>query len=83
MVRRFEEISFTPVGDTPEAFGAFVKAEIEKWGKIVRELGLSADSRAKLFSNQSKTSRSTGAGHGIFHLVIIMLIYSIQKEIAS
>ena len=43
VVRRFEEISFTPVGDTPEAFGAFVKAEIEKWGKIVRELGLSAD----------------------------------------
>jgi len=43
VARRLEEISFTPVGDTPEAFGAFIKAEIEKWGRIVRELGLSAD----------------------------------------
>jgi tripartite-type tricarboxylate transporter receptor subunit TctC len=43
VARRLEEISFTPVGDTPEAFGAFIKAEIEKWGRIVRELGVSAD----------------------------------------
>lgn len=28
-----------PVGDTPEQFGAFVKSEIELWGKVIRESG--------------------------------------------
>jgi tripartite-type tricarboxylate transporter receptor subunit TctC len=27
-------------GDTPEAYGAFLKAEIEKWGKVVRQAGI-------------------------------------------
>ena len=38
--RRLQDMSFTPVGDQPEEFTAFMKSEIEKWGKIVRELGL-------------------------------------------
>lgn len=32
-----------PVGDTPEEFGAFVKAEIELWGKVIRESGAKVD----------------------------------------
>ena len=32
-----------PVGDTPEAFGAFVKSEIELWGKVIRESGARVD----------------------------------------
>jgi tripartite-type tricarboxylate transporter receptor subunit TctC len=28
-----------PVGDTPAEFGAFVKSEIELWGKVIRESG--------------------------------------------
>jgi tripartite-type tricarboxylate transporter receptor subunit TctC len=30
----------TPVGGTPEAFGTFMKAEYEKWGRVVRERGI-------------------------------------------
>jgi tripartite-type tricarboxylate transporter receptor subunit TctC len=30
----------TPVGDTPEALGAFMKAEYEKWGKVVQDRGI-------------------------------------------
>ena len=29
-----------PVGDTPEQFGAFLKAEYAHWGKVVRERGI-------------------------------------------
>jgi tripartite-type tricarboxylate transporter receptor subunit TctC len=30
----------TPAGGTPESFGAFMKAEYEKWGQVVRERGI-------------------------------------------
>ena len=30
----------TPVGGTPEEFGKFMKAEYEKWGRVVRERGI-------------------------------------------
>jgi len=30
----------TPVGGTPESFGIFLKAEYEKWGKIVKDRGI-------------------------------------------
>ena len=29
-----------PVGDTPAEFGAFVKAESARWGKIIKDLGI-------------------------------------------
>ncbi len=30
----------TPVGGTPQSLGAFIKAEYEKWGKVVEERGI-------------------------------------------
>jgi len=30
----------TPVGGTPDSLGAFMKAEYEKWGKVVKERGI-------------------------------------------
>jgi tripartite-type tricarboxylate transporter receptor subunit TctC len=30
----------TPVGGTPESFGTFMKAEYEKWGRVVKERGI-------------------------------------------
>jgi len=32
-----------PGGSTPEAFGVFVRREIEKWGKVVREAGVKVE----------------------------------------
>ena len=32
-----------PVGNTPEQFGAFIKSEIDKWGKDIRAAGLRSD----------------------------------------
>jgi len=32
-----------PVGNTPEQFGDFIKAEIAKWGKVIRAAGLRAE----------------------------------------
>ena len=33
-------VGATPVGGTPESFGTFLKAEYEKWGKIVKDRGI-------------------------------------------
>lgn len=32
-----------PVGNSPEAFAAFIRAESARWGKLVREVGIRAD----------------------------------------
>jgi tripartite-type tricarboxylate transporter receptor subunit TctC len=32
-----------PVGDTPEQFGAFIRSEIELWGKVIRATGAKVD----------------------------------------
>jgi tripartite-type tricarboxylate transporter receptor subunit TctC len=29
-----------PVGSSPEQFGAFIKAELAKWAKVVRSSGI-------------------------------------------
>jgi tripartite-type tricarboxylate transporter receptor subunit TctC len=41
--KRMENIGFTPITDQPDEFTAFIKSEIEKWGKIIRAAGLTAD----------------------------------------
>jgi tripartite-type tricarboxylate transporter receptor subunit TctC len=38
--KRLQELGATPVGGTPQEFGAYFKAEYEKWGKVVRERGI-------------------------------------------
>ncbi len=43
MKDRLATLAFTPVGDTREQFARFIKAEIAKWGKAVRESGAKAD----------------------------------------
>jgi len=40
---RLAGLAFTPVGDTRQAFAAFIKSEIAKWGKAVKESGARAD----------------------------------------
>ena len=36
-------LAFTPVGDTRAQFAAFMKSEIAKWGKAVKDFGAKAD----------------------------------------
>lgn len=43
VVKRLDAIVFTPVGDQPDEFTAFVKSEIEKWGAVVKATGLTAN----------------------------------------
>ncbi len=40
---RLNALAFTPVGDTREQFAAYIKAEIAKWGKAVRDSGAKVD----------------------------------------
>lgn len=40
---RLRQMSAEPVANTPEQFDAFVKAEIAKWGKVIRALDLRID----------------------------------------
>ena len=39
-VQRFAELGAEPLGGTPEALSAFLRSEQDKWGKIIRELGI-------------------------------------------
>ncbi|MFC5495936.1 Bug family tripartite tricarboxylate transporter substrate binding protein [Caenimonas terrae] len=41
--KRMADIGLTPVGDTPEQFDAFIRAEIPKWAKVVKASGATAD----------------------------------------
>jgi tripartite-type tricarboxylate transporter receptor subunit TctC len=41
--KRFATTDLEPVGSTPEQFGAFVRGEIEKWRKVIRESGIAVE----------------------------------------
>ncbi len=41
--KRMFDLGLTPVGDTPEEFAAFIRADIEKWRKIVQQKGITAE----------------------------------------
>jgi tripartite-type tricarboxylate transporter receptor subunit TctC len=43
MKERLATLAFTPVGDTRAQFSSFIKSEIAKWGKAVRESGAKAE----------------------------------------
>jgi tripartite-type tricarboxylate transporter receptor subunit TctC len=40
---RLQSLGFAPVANTPEEFGERIKAEIARWGKVVREAKIRAD----------------------------------------
>ena len=40
---RLESLAFEPVGGTQAQFAEYVKAEIAKWGKVVRATGAKSD----------------------------------------
>jgi tripartite-type tricarboxylate transporter receptor subunit TctC len=42
-VRRFEDLGYVVVGDSPESYGAYVKSEVERLGKLIRAFKLGVD----------------------------------------
>ena len=40
IVAKFAQLGAEPLGGTPERAAAFVRAEQEKWGRIIREAGI-------------------------------------------
>jgi len=41
--KRLDDLGFTPVGDQPEVFGAYIRSEIDRLGKLIREFKLTAE----------------------------------------
>lgn len=41
--QKFATLGFEPVGNTPEVFAAQIKAEIPKWGKVIRDANIRAE----------------------------------------
>jgi tripartite-type tricarboxylate transporter receptor subunit TctC len=41
--RRMADIGLTPVGNTPEQFDAYIRAEIPRWAQVVKNSGATAD----------------------------------------
>jgi tripartite-type tricarboxylate transporter receptor subunit TctC len=41
MKERMRALGFEPIGDPPDKFAAYVRAEVAKWSKVVREAGVS------------------------------------------
>ena len=40
---RYAALGLLPVGSTPDEFSAQLKAEIERWGPVVKKAGIKAD----------------------------------------
>jgi tripartite-type tricarboxylate transporter receptor subunit TctC len=40
---RFTSLGYEIVGSTPEQFGAWIRSETAKWGKLIRERGITAE----------------------------------------
>lgn len=43
MKERLTSLGLTAVGSTPEEFGAYIKAETEKWAKVIKSMGIKAE----------------------------------------
>jgi tripartite-type tricarboxylate transporter receptor subunit TctC len=43
VTKQLTELGAEPVGDTPEEFGAFLREEMARWGKIIREKGIRSE----------------------------------------
>src|SRR5262249_18024385 len=39
---RLEQLGVVVVGSTPDALGGFLKSEMEKWGPVIRDAGITA-----------------------------------------
>jgi tripartite-type tricarboxylate transporter receptor subunit TctC len=37
---RLATLGFEPIGNSPDAFGAWIKSEVAKWAKVIRDAGI-------------------------------------------
>ena len=40
---RLATLGFDPIANKPEEFGAYIKSEIARWGKVINEANLKAE----------------------------------------
>ena len=40
---RFQKAGVEPTGGSPEDFARFIRGEVDKWGKVVRDASIGAD----------------------------------------
>ena len=43
LVTRLQDLGATPVGTSPEQFAVFIRAEMAKWGPVVKSSGAKVD----------------------------------------
>jgi tripartite-type tricarboxylate transporter receptor subunit TctC len=43
IVTRFQDLGAEPMGGTAEQAAAYIRAEQDKWGKVIREAGIKAN----------------------------------------
>lgn len=43
LVARIEAVGLEPAGISPQAFSAYIRAELKKWGTLIREAGIKAE----------------------------------------
>jgi len=43
LAKRLNELGLTPVGNTPEQFDAFVRSELDRWGKVAKAANIHLD----------------------------------------
>jgi len=41
--KRFDTTDLEPVGSSPEKFGAFIRSEVAKWAKVIKESGMKVE----------------------------------------
>jgi tripartite-type tricarboxylate transporter receptor subunit TctC len=40
VAKRLDDLGYIPVGNRPEEIGAYMKAEIDKYAKLITQIGL-------------------------------------------
>jgi tripartite-type tricarboxylate transporter receptor subunit TctC len=40
---RFASLGVQPVGDTPEQFGAVIRADLARWSKVIKSAGVKVE----------------------------------------
>lgn len=43
IVARIEAVGLEPAGISPQEFGSYIRAELKKWGKLIKEAGIKAE----------------------------------------